>query len=238
MSKSFSKPDSGKVIVGLQTRFLAELEARATDRSYLTPETEDKFWERVKARAQEKAREIIARAMQEAQGIREQAREEGLKQGQAQAAREIEKVKQKLTDDFARVISQIEQEKCNIWQRFRQDLVLLTRAAVEKVLGLELEKNKEKVLENLLDQALELIESKEELVIRVNPDDTELLQGIMDKLRAKHPQLSLWQVKPDPQITQGGLVLENGKGMVDNTIEGRYAAVKKILDELSLDEDS
>ena len=240
MSLSKTVPRSGgRVIVGLETKLLSEVETKQFDQPLLKPETEVQFWERVRLRAEQKAREIIAQAMEEAETIRNQARQEGLAEGlaegRAEADREIENLKQEFGAQFSRLMASIQEEKSKIWQEYQEELVLLTKVAVEKVLGVTLAENKEQILANLFHQALEQIEKKKELLIKVNPDDAELMQEMLEKAKTAYPQLSKCQLKADPAIEQGGVILETKNSIVNNTIDARYGEVKKILDQLDVE---
>ncbi|WP_457570941.1 FliH/SctL family protein [Desulfovulcanus sp.] len=233
MSKTASRT-GGRLIVGLQTKLVSEVQTKQANQPFLSPEIEVQFWERVKVRAEQKAREIIARAMEEAKTIKSQARQEGFAEGRAEAISEIESVKQEFGEQFSKLMTSIQEEKSKIWQECQEDIILLTKAAVEKVLGVTLAENKEQILTNLFHQALEQIEEKKELLIKVNPNDAELMREVLEKAKTSYPQLGQCQVKSDPAIEQGGVILENKNSIVNNTIDARYAEVKKILDQLEL----
>jgi flagellar assembly protein FliH len=241
MSLSKTAPKSGgRVIVGLESKLLSEIETNQFDQPLLKPEIEVQFLERVRLRAEQKAREIIAQAMEEAETIRNQSRQEGLAEGlaegRAEADREIENLKQEFGAQFSRLMASIQEEKSKIWQEYQEELVLLTKVAVEKVLGVTLAENKEQILANLFHQALEQIEKKKELLIKVNPDDAELMQEMLEKARAECPQLDRCQIQPDAAIEQGGVILETKNSIVNNTIDARYTEVKKILDQLDVEQ--
>ena len=73
------------------------------------------------------------------------------------------------------------------------------------------------------------------MCIRAHPDDIEIMQEMLEKARAEYPQLDKWQLKPDPAIEQGGVILENENSIINNTIDVRYAEVKKIVDQLDVE---
>jgi flagellar assembly protein FliH len=70
--------------------------------------------------------------------------------------------------------------------------------------------------------------------VRVNPEDEAAVKDILVTTQQRHSGLEVWSVKGDPSINPGGLVVESVDGMVDNTIESRYALVDQILEQLEL----
>ena len=258
LSKDISK-SRGRIIIGLGSEPLSEETLKQTEQPVLNPELEAQFWQRVRLRAEQKAREIIARAMEEAEGIKARAQEEGFKEGYAKGLKEgqakgysegltngraeaqkeceneFEALKQEFSTQFGTLMRNIEEKKENFLQEYKEELVLLTKASVEKILHITLDENKEQILNNLFHQAMEQLEDKKKLCIRAHPDDIEIMQEMLEKARAEYPQLDKWQLKPDPAIEQGGVILENENSIINNTIDVRYAEVKKIVDQLDVE---
>ncbi|WP_028574041.1 FliH/SctL family protein [Desulfonatronovibrio hydrogenovorans] len=238
LSDASPKFKGGRVIIGLQSRALDEMDLEARNSIRLaTPETEEKFLERVRERAGQKASEIISKAMAEAKEIKQKASEQGFEQGLSKSRREIDTVKESLSKDVARIFANLKQEKHKIWTRYRQDMVLVLRTSLERILGIEIEKNRAEILGILMDQALELVERGKELSLTVSPKDQELIEELMERAREKHPDIGNCRVKVSEKIKKGGLILENGSGVADNTLDSRYKQVKEIVDRISLDED-
>ena len=90
------------------------------------------------------------------------------------------------------------------------------------------------VLQVLLSEAVEALDARGQLMVRVNPEDEETMLELMQIASAKYPSLAHWTVKGDPSLNVGGMVVESDNGMVDNSQEGRRAVIRSILDNLSL----
>jgi flagellar assembly protein FliH len=116
-------------------------------------------------------------------------------------------------------------------------MALLLKAALEKILGTELEAHKTEVLEHLLEQALTRIDTQERLTISCSPEDKSLLEDLLTRSEQQFPSLSQWMINPSPALKQGGLKVESKNGMVDNSIESRYALVREIIEQITLEED-
>lgn len=238
LSDAQRKFSGGRVIIGLQTRDLDEMNMEAGNAIRIaTPETEERFLERVREKARQKAAQIITQAMQEARQIREKAREEGLSQGLAQADEEISAIKDELSSNVGKIFSNLKKEKLKIWDEHRQDMVLVLKASVDKVLGIELSENRTRVMESLMHQALELVESTKELTLAVCPEDEEVIKSLLEQAREKRPEIGSYRIKASGKIKKGGLILENGNGVVDNSIDSRFEQIRKVIAEISLSEE-
>ena len=272
----FNKRLKGRVIVGPGSEPLSqEMMKRPEQPTLISPELETQFWQRVRLRVEEKAREIMATSIREAEEIKARARKEGfeqgykegyakgLKEGQEEGhakghaegyteglakgeeearkevennfAKEMEELKEDLSTRIAHLLADIDGQKEKIWNEFKEELVLLTIVSVEKIFNITLNDHKKEILNSLFDQAMDQLEDKRELCIKVNPDDAEIMQEVLEKARAEYPQLDKWQLKADPAIELGGVILENEDSIINNTIDVRYAEVKKIVDQLDVE---
>lgn len=196
--------------------------------------TEAAYMERVCSRATQRASEIMAQAQLDADQLKAQAMQDGYNAGLQQAQHELEEFQQTMSDSVSGVLSAIQGQCSGIFSRWRQDLVTLLRVSVQRAVGLEISDSRARILETLLAQAVDTLDSQRKLIVRVNPEDEAAVQDILVATQQRHPGIEAWSVKGDPGIAPGGLVVESRDGMVDNTIETRYALVDKILEELML----
>lgn len=209
---------------------IQELEGKKTP--VWDEQTNVELIERVKEKAKAKAGEILRDATQEAERIREQARQEGFNEGAAQASEEFANHRAQLADAMGQVLQQLQGQARDCWQSQRQDFVTLLRVAVEKTLLVTLDAQREESLNNLLDQALEAIDSMRKLTIVCAPQDEDMLRTMMDIAQQNQPDLKAWQIRADQNIEPGGLIVESDDGMVDNTVNGRFEAVMQIFENM------
>ncbi|WP_045219209.1 FliH/SctL family protein [Desulfonatronum thioautotrophicum] len=225
----------GKIVIGPRAVGLSELTLGGRQAVW-GQEVEEEYLARVRARAQDAAKEILAQAMVEADRIKEQAREEGLQAGQVQAQARLDELLGQTADQCATVIQSLQQQGQSVWQTHRADLVLLVQILVEKAIAVELDVHRRDSLAGLLDQAVDMIEAKRRMVVTVHPRDRELLEDLLQRVRGGDTSQEVWKIKEDPQIQLGGLILECDHGMVDNTIASRQAGLREIVDQLTLEE--
>lgn len=225
-----------RVIVGMGAHgpsesTVAELQGQR-DLTSWTHKTEEEYMERVRERATKAAKEIIAKAMADAAQLREQAMAEGYQTAAEEAQRQLDEAVGGYSDALARTMEAVDQGQAALRTKHGADVTQLVRLAVERVIGIELDERRADVLASVLDQALEAIDSQRQLCIRVSPQDEEAVCGLMDHAKHRHPGLDKWCVRADEGLAPGGVVLESVQGMVDNTMEGRMAAVMQVLDRL------
>lgn len=234
---------TGRVVMGIgaagpQETTVAELEARRSPFPFERMEAE--FWERTRAKAQDMAKEIIAAAMTEAERIRETARQEGLAQGEQQIQDQLtqnqtqfETHVQDMGKAFGETLAAIQEDRKSLWNGYRQDFVTLLHLALERTFGILLGDARREILTALLDEALDLIDSRTELSVTVHPDDAPMMEELLARAAETRQGLSRWHVRGDAALTPGGVRLESRDGMVDNTVGSRFAEVKRIFDQLS-----
>ena len=238
LSDNAGKARMGRVIFGLQSRGLEEMDREAESAARtITPDQEQEFLGRVKEKAREKASEILNQAMQEASQMREDSVKQGYEEGLKNAKAEIEKQKKDLAQKFEKFLSQMHKEKKDICERHRENLVMVMQAGLEKVVGQKIDDDYARVMESLLREALEQMEQSRELTIKVHENDQELIKNLLAKAGDEHPELGKCKVRASRKIQKGGLVLESGQGMVDNTLDSRYSKVREVVDKISLKED-
>lgn len=192
------------------------------------------YLERVREKAQSMARDILAKAMQEAEALREAARAEGLEQGLSQGQARIDAEIQAMAAVMQAVCAQIADQGRVVWQARRQDFVALIRLAVEKTLKVELSERRQEILESLLNESLERLETQRQITVRVTPEDAKLVDRLLKAIQADNPSLHQWRIVPDPSLAQGGVILETPDGKVDNSLPGRLAGVEDILDQMTV----
>ena len=223
----------GRIIMGLQSKRLGE-ECRI---GVWTAETEAELLARVRAKAREQAKEILARAMEEAEQIKGRIREEAYAECLAQVRQEIKASQDELCSRAGAILTAISREQHKVWDVYRQELVELLKVAVEKIVRREMDENGERCLTALLEEGLELLDAHRELTVTVRSRDAGMIEELLGKAKTRFPSLERWRVKPSSSMKEGGVILETGFGLVDNSVSSRMESIRTILDQLSLGED-
>lgn len=224
---------AGRIILGKSCGEMYEDELEVPRISW-DAESEERLLQRVRQRAKEEAKAIIAQAQQEAASIRAEAYAEGLQSAQEEVKSRVRKEKRALQQRVNEVLSGLDREKDAIWQGYKEDILQLIALAVEKVLLVQLDEQRREVLAGLLDESLELLDNSREITLYVCRQDEELVASLLEEAKSRHPHLSSWQVKASSEIEPGGLILENDESKVDNTVSNRWQAVRDVLEQIGL----
>ena len=238
MSSSSATPQrhTGRVFLGVDTpgpdqMSIQELEGKKK----LTWDgaMDEEFISRVRGKAQVMAKDIIAKAMLEAEDIHERARQEGFAQGIAQGDEMLRAQLEETALGLSQVLETIRAQTEEIWAVRRADMLQLIHVAVEKIVAVEIDERRAEILEQLLEEALDRLESDRFLTVRCAAEDAPVLEELLKKAQTTNPKLDKWLIKPDPRIS-AGVVLEAVNAKVENGVDGRWEGVREILDQLTL----
>lgn len=167
--------------------------------------------------ASQQAKQIIDDALKEAEQIREIEKKKGFDAGYEQGLRQVAEVLVRFKQEKERVLSEIEPQ-----------VVMLVRKIAEKIIGKELELNNETIV-NIVKQALQPVKQQKEIIIRVNPQDVEILEknkaGIIDVL-ARTNDIS---IKPDDSVVSGGCIVETEIGTIDARLDTQLRVLEQVL---------
>lgn len=236
LSKSGSAHLTGKVVVGMHTPGPDEMSIQEIEgkRQLLWDDaTNEEYLNRVREKAKEAAKEIKLLAELEAEALRATARHEGYQEGLQQAQADVETHLQDISSHAEQLLSQLGSQGNTIYETRRQDILALIKLAVAKTLRIEMDERRSEILEKLMTQALERIESQRELDIRCNPAEAAELEEFIQTIQDRNPGLKYWKVKADPAIQSGGVIVEAPGGKVDNTIDTRWASVEQLFNQLA-----
>lgn len=199
-----------------------------------TEKDEAAYLDRVRKKAEAHAASLVAGARAEAEALLAGARSQGYEEGLAQARQELDEFRKGMDESVHAVLSAIEGQCSVIFDQWRGELADLLRAAVQKISAIEIEERRAASLEALLAEAVDLLEKRRELVIRVNPEDEAALSDIVLGVQERFPDVKSWRVRADASISPGGLVLESESSLVEGLVESRLAVVDEALSRLSL----
>lgn len=228
---------TGRVIMGLdsnnKTQEMTIQEMEGKKKPTWNDDTDREYYERVKAKAQNMAKDIIAKAMAEAETIKADAQAEGYAAGQAQAAQEAEQHLIGFSKNVTQTLQTIQDQSHNIMMAQSADAISLVFMVIEKTLAVEMETRRQEILASLLDDALNRIDSMTQLIIKVSPDDSGIIGPLLEQAQTEHPDLAKWRVKGDPAIDNGGVIVEATDAIIENTVTSRWEGVQEILGQLA-----
>jgi len=180
----------------------------------------------------EKAAEIVIRARNEADQIRNEAQAEGRRAGLEEVDRIVQKqLSQQLTTllpALRQVVREIHSAK-QAWLAHWEKTGVHTAAAIaERLIRRELQKAPEITLA-LVREALALAAGSSRLRILIHPTDHETLGPQVETIIAELSALGTAELVADPQISRGGCRVETRFGTIDQQFEKQLARIEEEL---------
>jgi flagellar biosynthesis/type III secretory pathway protein FliH len=183
-------------------------------------------------KVRKEALQIVAKAQQDAQALRQKAEVEGRKAGQATVEQLVQQQLGTQLTTLLPALRQAVEEIHNARQswlaHWEKSAVHLAAAIAGRLARRELSQHPEIPLP-LIREALELAAGSAELRLHLNPDDLAALKPQVEALLAEFSSLGTAELVADPQITRGGCRVETRFGTIDQQFEAQLARIEEEL---------
>ncbi|OGR05491.1 MAG: hypothetical protein A3K23_03160 [Desulfobacca sp. RBG_16_58_9] len=171
----------------------------------------------------EEAQGIVGKARRRAQHIERQAYEQGFLQGQKDGREVGERSLDQQVQQFRDLVNALAREKEELYRQREKELVGMVLLISRKIVIRELKLQPEAIQE-IVAAGFRLLADAENIKLRINPQDHELLQWA--------PQDS-WppgvELVPDGTIGPGGFMMETATGEIDGTLNSRWEVVAQMV---------
>lgn len=169
-------------------------------------------------------RNLISRAREEAQSIKEAAAKEGYQEGLEQAKADILDVKNAITTFLG--------AKQAVFDYIAPDILEISVEIAQKIIKKELQQDPNAILDNILALLKTLSKEETKITLRVNPAQVSLLKSEVPSLLNEAGLDAKVLVVPDETIMEGGCVVTTNNGVIDATIETQLAVISEALREI------
>jgi flagellar assembly protein FliH len=188
---------------------------------------------RIATEARAKADQLIGSAHQEGleKGLNEgRARglEEGRREGRAQALRDSAEEFRKVQQAWLDAAQQWETRRQALEREGRRTVLEVALALGRKITHRVIEVDAS-IVSDQLAQALVQVLRPQDLTVRINPADREVVSAAMPLLSARFPQLAHVHLVDDAQVARGGCVVNCGQGAIDADIETQLRRIAEVL---------
>ncbi|MCE5272156.1 hypothetical protein LLH00_12840 [bacterium] len=181
-------------------------------------------------------REGLDRAVQEhlaAERVQWQAetgrlKGEALEKGRAEGRAEAEKSLAGRAKVLGDLLVALSEEREKVLREAESEAVDLALAIARRFVDLAAETGSE-VIKQSIKSAVRLVTEKDKLVLRVNPEDLEVVRGHQDDIIFIGDGIGRLDVRADKQVRRGGCVIETGAGNIDARVDTRMAEIEKAL---------
>lgn len=174
--------------------------------------------------ARVEAQALIMAASEEAQSIRNTAYNEGYEAGLHQ----LDEDRRLLAEWSKQTEIEVEQQVEEFWRSIEPQLLSLSVEIARKIIGHEIDQNDEFVMDTVRS-GLRQLRDRQDLKIRVSPDDYELLRSHKDDLTGSCDGIRSIEIIDDRRVGKGGCLIESSNGNLDARIETQTAEVERAL---------
>lgn len=167
-------------------------------------------------------RNLISRAQEEANAIKESAAKEGFDYGLNLSKEEIKKLNKAITEFI--------HAKERVMEQSAPDIAFLAVKVAEKVIKKHLEVD-DKIVLNVVSEVLKTLGKGEtNIIIRANPADVELIQENIPELYPYGDSNTKITVIKDEEVDWGSCIVETKSGMVDAKFSTQLQILQKALE--------
>lgn len=150
--------------------------------------------------------------------------EDGAKAGFESGMEKAEKLLRRLEG----LVFGLEETRAEIYGRLEQEILDLVIRIAEKVIHAEV-RSEESTRVSILEAGLRKLKDSEKLLVRVAPVDLEAIQEVLPLLREQNGMVGKVTLQEDPEVSEGGCVLESDQCEVDGRIEVALQAIEEAL---------
>lgn len=196
------------------------------------------------SRAQEEARQLVADAAQAAEQLRIEAEQQGYAEGQEAGYQEgyrrgeeqaEQAVRERLQTELQRAVEQAQQvvllaerEARELILDAEKEIVEIALAASRRLTLRDFERDNSGIVDIVIE-ALRKVKDKEQIVIRVNPEEYDVLLAARRELDAITGDEKALTVMADLAVQRNGCVIETPHGTVDAQLDTKFEMLRKAL---------
>lgn len=169
-------------------------------------------------------RNLISRAREEANAIREASAKEGYNEGITAAKEDIQFLKDAMAEFY--------NAKQFVYDSIAPDLLEISVDIAKKIIKKELSENSEILLENIKEILAGLSKEESKIVLKVNPSQVDMLKQEMPEAVKMAGLEARVLIVPDENTMEGGCMVTTDNGVIDATIETQLSIITKALKEV------
>ncbi len=171
---------------------------------------------------------IVSEAEEQAEGIREEAREQGYAEGRAAARRDFEEALDASAEALRSAIAELYRAHDRFLAQLEPHAVDLAYHMAKRILDREAQTDRELVVE-MARRALNLMTDRARVTVRMHPDDLQSIRNSRAALLEAFDGVEHLDLIPDAHVSPGGCRAESETLVVDASLS---AQLNRILDEI------
>lgn len=184
------------------------------------------------ANAKSEAEKIIQDARLEEQKIKDDAKQDGFKQGHDDGYSAGESEIERLVERLRKMVEALMLRREEILKETEQQIVELVILMTRKVVKIISETQKTAIMSNIL-AALKKVKSRGNVILHVNLEDLKLASANADEFIKRVENIQGITVVEDSTVEKGGCVVETDFGAIDARISSQLSELEEKIMEIS-----
>ena len=169
-------------------------------------------------------RNLISRAREEAESIRESASKEGYQEGLNLAKDDIEELKNSIKVFF--------NAKQEVYDEIAPDILEISLDIAKKIIKKEVSEHPEIILDNIKNILKDLSKEETKIMITANPSQVPMLKESIPEQVSSAGLEAKVMIIPDENTMEGGCLITTTNGVIDATIETQIEIISEALKEV------
>lgn len=166
-------------------------------------------------------RNLISRAQEEADTIKETAAKEGYRAGIEQAESDIAVLREKIADFIS--------AKKEVFEYIAPDILEISVDIAQKIIKKEVTQNPELILETILDVMKSISKDESKITVKLNPVQVDMVKTELPEYISSMGIEAKITVVGDDSVSEGGCILNTNNGIVDASIDTQIEIIKEAL---------
>jgi len=122
----------------------------------------------------------------------------------------------------------LEKTRAELYGKLEQEILDLVIRIAEKVIHAEI-RSEDSARASILEAGLRKLKDSEKLLVRVAPADREAIEAVLPILKEQSGIVGKVTLQEDPEVSEGGCILESDQCEVDGRIEVALQAIEEAL---------
>lgn len=166
-------------------------------------------------------RNLISRAQEEAESIKETAAKEGYRAGIEQAETDIIALRAKIAD-FVNA-------KKEVFEYIAPDILEISVDIAQKIIKNEVTQNPQIILDSIIDAMKNISKDESKITVKLNPLQVDLVRTELPEYISSMGVEAKITVVGDDSIEEGGCILNTNNGIVDASLDTQLEIIKEAL---------
>ncbi|MFW6338841.1 MAG: flagellar assembly protein FliH [Alkalispirochaetaceae bacterium] len=227
---SEAKQEAERIVHEAEERAFQEIKKKTEEAQGRKEEAEAEA-DRIKQAAEAEAARIEAEANQRAEGIERDAFDRGYAQGKEEGYRDGKAEADRVVERLHVVLNRAIERRNEIIEESESQVVTLVLNIAKKVIKVISENQKNVVMNNVI-QSLRKLKSKSDVIIRVNLADLKTVSQHKEEIIKSIERVGNITVAEDTTVDPGGAIVETDFGEIDARISSQLREIEDRILEL------